>query len=101
MARTAPITPSTFGDCSNGGLSSRFSTVLVLSPEEAEEMPATETPENAVMAVPDAIGDGFHYEPVTGRDPRKVGWMHGGTTIEGMRLHDRQETWAQYDALTR
>jgi hypothetical protein len=100
------------GDCSNGGISGRVSTVTVLGPGESDPG-RSDAP--AVRIVTRRIGgrDYVHAEPLT-KPAGHVGPMAGGSFIftsdsrfsdlTGVRypisLHDRFETPEQYRQLS-
>lgn len=100
------------GDSSNGGLSSKFDAVVIYTDDE----PITDAPENAVRLVRRIIGsrEVLHLEPIhRPEDDRTVGPMAGGTYVSSydygvfgvgyvaLSLHDRFESQALYDALSR
>jgi len=97
------------GDCSNGGISSRYNDVLIVTPDGWIDVDGTE--ENLVELCFIEYGGKTHYylEPVA--RPTGVGWMYGGTIVSAsdarfpfdypLKLHDRQESQELYDMLSR
>jgi hypothetical protein len=106
-----------FGDCSNGGISSRYSRVTVIGLGKDAEIfePTEDAP--AVRLVKRKIGGKVvvHAEPVEGLKSGNIGWMAGGSYVStsdsrfcravgfygAVSLHDRQETPEMYDQLSR
>lgn len=101
------------GNCSNGGISSRYSEVLLICEEGFIEIDESNPPENLVKLVVRNLWNKEykHIEPVV--RPTGAGWMAGGTLVYScdsrfrelsdypLSFHDRQETWEQYDLLSR
>lgn len=105
------------GNCSNGGISSRCKQVTVVGLGKRAEIfePTDDAP--AVKLVKRTIGGRtvVHAEPVNAPPAGHIGWMAGGAFIStsdsrfseaagfygAVSLHDRCETPAQYDALSR
>jgi hypothetical protein len=103
------------GDCTNGGISSKFNQLLVLCERGNHTVDETNPPENLVKLVHRRLfnRDIYHLEPV--RKAEGVGWMMGGnyggtsdsrfsdmTGIYGaIPIHDRDEDQATYDMLSR
>jgi hypothetical protein len=97
-------------DTSNGGLSSRVAEVTVVGPgipqlvEPTDDAPAVELGDAGLLGNTVARP---RANPPAGSTP----WMSGGAFIfsndsrfpygDPIRLHDRSESWAQYDALSR
>ena len=108
----ADIYKSRFGDCSNGGISSRVGTVTIIDDriagpfEPTDDAPAVRIVERMIMGRPYV-----HVEPIDQPDGM-LGPMMGGTYVAtsdsrlrriaqgGIPLHDRFETQAQYNALS-
>ena len=104
-----------FGDCSNGGISSRFKEILVECPTGCIEIDENNPPENLCKIVTRDLGFAVvqHVEPVA--KPNGVGWMYGGTIVDTsdsrwtqlkgnfypLKLHDRCESQEMYDVLSR
>lgn len=103
-------------DCTNGGISGRCEQVTVVGIEGAEIFePTTNSP--AVKLVRRVIGGEavIHAEPVEPPPAGSFGWMAGGNFIAtsdgrfgravgfygAVSLHDRYETPAQYDMLSK
>lgn len=103
--------------CSNGGISSRSTSVLVIDPEQGTEHL---TPEQLAIAVQiGTAGHGAHLRPAVACPAGNIGYMAGGSYVVGdsrlsqeiervtgirfygaVALHDRTETPAQYSALS-
>lgn len=102
------------GDCSNHGISSRYNEILLECPDGPIEIDESNPPENLCKVVVRNFGyrEYVHIEPVA--RPNGAGWMFGGTIVDTsdsrfnditgidypVHLHDRQETWEQYDLLS-
>ena len=114
-ARALPcdIFKSHYGDCSNGGISSRHSEILLLNERGFIDVDLDNPPDNLCVYVERNIfGEEHDYiKPYAPLNEGCVGYMFGGTIIytsdsrfQGKHpicLHDRQETQAQYDILSR
>lgn len=99
------------GDCTNGGISSRFNEVFLICDAGNRELDEENPPENTVKLVQRLI-DGRvvnHLEPIN--RPTGAGWMFGGNfaytsdsrlmeMVGGMygaiAIHDRQEWQNDY-----
>lgn len=98
-------------DYTNGGVSSRFSELLLLCDRGFINIDEENPPENAVKLVKRHLfgRDVYSIEPL--KKPEGAGWMMGGNygatsdsrfseMLGGMygavAIHDRQETWADY-----
>ena len=104
---------SRYGDCTNDGISSRYNELLLVCDEGFIEIDENNPPENLVQLVVRHFGgvEYKHVEPVT--LPEGAGWMDGGNiayTCDSrfsrlseypLCVHDRQESWEQYDMLSR
>lgn len=102
---------SRLGDCSNHGISSRYTEVLLICDEGFINIDENNPPENLVKLVTrNLFGREYkHIEPVA--RPTGVGWMSGGSLVYScdsrfrrmseypLCLHDRQETQEQYDSM--
>lgn len=101
-----------FGDCTNGGISSRFSELLIVCEDGPRKIDLDNPPENACKMVKRHLfgQDCYHIEPLN--RPTGAGWMAGGNfaytsdsrfsamcgkTCNAISIHDRQETWDQYN----
>lgn len=109
------IFKSKFGDCSNGGISSKYNEILVECPDGYIEVDENNLPENFCKIVTRDLGFAVvqHVEPVA--RPKGVGWMAGGCIVDTsdsrwsrlkgnyypLKLHDRCESQELYDALSR
>lgn len=103
------------GDCTNGGITSRYDRLLLICEEGYKEVDENNPPENLVKIVTRFIcGREYkHIEPYASVDAGCVGWMSGGNIAYScdsrfsrmseypLSVHDRQETQAQYDMLSR
>lgn len=93
-----------FGDCTNGGISSEYDTLLLIHEEGFIEINQHDIPKNLVKVVTRQLVDGEYkhiepYHPATG-----IGWMAGGnyaSTSDArfskiskypLAIHDRQES---------
>lgn len=110
---------SSFGDCTNGGVTDRFSSFVLVNPAlpgYAEVFaPDANTP--ALKVVKRVIGGHtyVHAEPIELPPAGHVGWMAGGNfiwTSDGryagltgvgypIAVHDRSESLELYEALSR
>lgn len=109
-AMPVDIFKSRFGDCSNHGISERFSEILIEHSKGIREYDDENPPENLCKVVE----RGYYrcVEPVA--KPTGVGWMASGCVVDGsdsrvrdllggypLRLHDCQETWEEYASYSR
>lgn len=102
---------SRFGDCTNGGISSRFSELLIVCEDGHRQIDLDNPPENACKMVKRYLFGQFHYhiEPLS--RPTGAGWMAGGNfgytsdsrfsamcgcTGNAISIHDRQEFHKDY-----
>lgn len=102
-----------YGDCSNHGISSRFDEILLICDEGHIEVDENNPPENLCKLVERDLGFEVykHVEPVA--KANGVGWMASGAIVYTsdsrfhrmsqypLKLHDRTETKAQYDAYSK
>lgn len=103
------------GDCTNGGISSKYNELLVICDDGYIDIDENNPPENAVKLVKRKLFGKtlFHLEPIAA--PKGVGWMFGGNyaaTSDGrfsemlggmygaVAIHDRQESQKEYDILS-
>ena len=107
------IYKSNFGDCSNGGISSRHKEILLICPEGHVEVDEANPPENLCKLVTRDLGFTVykHVEPVA--KAKGVGYMAGGSLVYTcdsrfrrmseypLVLHDRTESQDMYDRLSR
>lgn len=107
-----------FLKCPNGGFSERFVEVLVLCDSGPIDVDMDNPPENLVR-IERVSHTGFldsyvKAVPVADAPKGTTGWMNGGAIVDSSDarfrrmtggcpayLHDRTETWEQYDALSR
>ena len=99
------------GDCTLGGISSKFNDLYILC-DEGPDMIDEDDPKLLRVVNRTIFGELRPYlEPVNGKDPEKVGWMMGGNFGYAsdsrfpfgfaLPIHDRQETQEDYDLLSR
>ncbi len=103
-------------DSTNGGISSKYDTLLLICDEGYINIDENNIPENAVRMVQRTfLGREANYiEPIARPEPKHIGWMAGGniayssdsrfSELSGghpVNIHDRQETQEIYDLLTR
>ena len=114
-ARALPcgIFKDKYGDCSNGGISSRFNEILLLNERGHIKVDLDNPPENLCVYVErELFGEEHDFiRPYAPKDSGNVGYMFGGTIIytsdsrfQGKHpicLHDRQESYELYDMLSR
>lgn len=96
------------GDCTNGGISSKYDELLLVCEDGYIEIDENNLPENLVV-----IAEGFrgHKYIRPYKDAEEVGWMSGGNIAYSsdarfnseypLKIHDRQETQEMYDRLSR
>lgn len=74
-----------FDDCSNNGISNRYSNVLVPCPSGPEYIEAKSNkdvlPENLCLLNKHQFQDSVTEYFVPNRSPEGLGWMHGGTFL--------------------
>lgn len=102
------------GDCTNGGITSRYDTLLLICEDGFISVDEDNPPENLVKIVTRRYAGGKEYkhiEPYALTDSGCVGWMAGGNLAYSsdsrfrrmseypLSVHDRQETQAQYDTM--
>ena len=102
---------STFGDCTNDGITSRYDSLLLVCDEGFIDIDESNPPENLVVLKTRRFGFGEykHIEPYASVDRGCVGWMSGGNlayTCDSrfskmsqypLSVHDRQETQEAYN----
>lgn len=103
-------------DCTNGGISSKYDTLLCLCDDGPYHIDMSNPPENLVKVVrQELFGQEIYYvEPVA--DPVETGWMMGGNYAASsdsrfprlvgdmygaVAIHDRQESQELYEMLSR
>lgn len=101
------------GDCTNGGVSSRYSSLLVVCDSGWIPVDENNIPANLCKLVKRNLfgRDVYHIEPYN--KPMGAGWMMGGNfahtcdsrfskAVGGLygaiAIHDRQETWEDYNS---
>lgn len=108
------LRPDELGDCTNGGISSRYKRLLLVCPDGNTDVDPEDPPENLVKMVSRTIlgTDVFHIEPF--KEPQHIGWMAGGNFAYScdarfndminfygaVSIHDRQETSQLNDRLS-
>lgn len=104
---------SHYGDCSNGGITSRYWDLLLVCDEGYIEIDENDPPENLVVVkVRHFGGKEYKYiEPVAHCDSGCVGWMNGGALAYScdsrfrnispypLCIHDRQESQKLYNSM--
>lgn len=99
------------GDCTNGGISSRYNELLLICEDGFITVDEENPPENLVQIVTRHLfGKEYkHIEPVA--RPTGAGWMSGGNiayTCDSrfsrlseypLSIHDRQESWEMYHSM--
>ena len=108
------IYKSELGDCSNNGISSKYTKILLIHPEGYVQVDENDPPENLCKLVERKLfGDEVykHIEPVA--EAKGVGWMASGALVYSsdsrfgelsdypLVLHDRDESQELYDILSR
>lgn len=102
-----------FKNCSNGGISEKFSTLLLICEEGFLNIDESNLPENLVKVVTRNFPDGEykHIEPYN--RPTEVGYMSGGSYAYStdsrfskiskypLAIHDRQESQELYNTLSK
>lgn len=100
-----------WGDCSNGGVSSRHNEVLVLCDEGFIPVDMDNPPDNLCVVEKRILWGEKHYYVRPYAEPSGVGWMYGGCICDTsdsrwsrltevgypLKLHDRTETQEEYD----
>lgn len=111
-----------YGDCSNYGMSHYFDEVdLYPADTEVWDLDPAKADKAVKIVYRDYLGYA-HVEPVESPEANAIGWMAGGTYVAAidsrfsdavekatghrhfhgaLAFHDRQETQAQYNALSR
>lgn len=102
-----------FKGCSNGGITEKYDTLLLIHEEGFIDIDENNPPENLVKVVSRSLFGGVykHIEPY--KQATKVGYMNGGSYASTsdsrfskissypLAVHDRQESQEKYDALSR
>ena len=93
-------------DATNGGISGKESSLFLRDPFGTEIVDHDDP--RLLRFVQDAIGDGFHLEPVNGHKGKGyTDWTDGIAEVrrhgrtEYFRIHDRQDTWEANEVLSR
>lgn len=108
-ALTADIYKPIYGDCSNGGISSRFDEVFVECQNGPHVLDRNDLPDNFVVAEKNRFGH-VSFRPWAKKEPGNVGWFAGGCFVYAsdsrfpfdypVALHDRQESQQLYNQLS-
>lgn len=102
------------GDCTNGGISSKYNELLVLCDEGYIDIDENNIPENVVELEKRFLFGKVIYslEPIVA--PKGAGWMMGGNYAAtsdsrfadmcggmygAVAIHDREESWEQYNSM--
>lgn len=100
-------------DCSNGGITSKCNSLLLVCDDGFIDIDESNPPENLVVLKTRRIcGEEYkHIEPYAKTNSGCVGWMAGGNLAYScdsrfsrmsqypLSVHDRQETQEMYDAM--
>lgn len=115
-AISVDIFKSKGGDCSNGGISSKFNEVLIVCDEGWIDIDESNPPENLCVVSKRVLWGENHWfvEPYKKCPSNMVGYMYGGCIIDSsdarwsrisegrpLHLHDRCESQKLYDMLSR
>lgn len=108
------IYKSELGDCSNNGISSKYTKILLIHPEGFIEVDENDPPENLCKFVERKLfGDEIHKHIEPYAKAKGVGWMASGSLVYcsdsrfhdysdyPLVLHDRDESQELYDILSR
>lgn len=115
MLKAIPVDVYRHGvsDCTNGGVSARYSSLLVVSDNGWIPVDENKIPENLCRLVKRHLFGRYVYHIEPYNRPTGAGWMMGGNfahtcdsrfeiAIGGMygavAIHDRQETWEDYNS---
>ena len=97
--------------CSNGGISERYDEILLLCNDGFVDVDMDNPPENLCKVVKRNLWgkDYYHVEPYV--KAKGAGWMYGGSIVNTsdsrfafdypLKLHDRDETWDEYNELSK
>lgn len=110
--KTIPVNVFTDGDdCTNGGVSSRYNRLYLAVEDGWFDVPEDDPRLLVPITRHFGFGDYIHAEPVIGRPDGCVGPMFGGNFVYTsdsrfpspypIPVHDRFETWEEYDMLSR
>ena len=111
--RVAIFENKSIGNCSNQGISSRYSEILLLHERGFVDVDEDNPPENLCEVVEQKTSFGLNrfVRPVKRTASGCVGYMFGGSLVycsdarfselsdAPLRLHDRQESQALYDSM--
>lgn len=103
--------------CSNGGISERYNEILLLCEDGFINVDMDNPPENLCKVVKRNLWgkDYVHIEPVKEVGKDRAGYMYGGCIVSTsdsrlrkvtgvdypIDLHDRTESWEDYDRMSR
>ena len=113
-ARALPVSifeDKRIGNCSNHGISERFREALLLCDEGFIDVDLDNPPGNLVVYVKRTLWGEEHDFVRPYAEPKGAGWMNGGSIIwtcdsrfpgnHPVCFHDRDETWEEYELLSR
>lgn len=103
-------------DCTNNGVSSRYDELLVVCTDGFVDVDLNNKPENLVVVRKRRMfgQNVYHLEPFF--EPKGAGWMMGGNYAASsdsrfskligemygaVAIHDRQESWEEYEMYSR
>ena len=114
-ALSVEIFKNHFGDSSNGGISSRFTEILVECPDGNREIDLDNPPDNFCVVEKRILWGEKHYYVRPYAKADGVDWMYGGCIVDTsdsrwsrlievgypLHLHDRTESQELYDRMSR
>ncbi len=103
----------TLGDCTNGGISGKFDCLYLICDEGWFEVEDTDPKLIKIITKPHCGKEGTYsfVEPVNDSSKKECGYMSGGNFVYScdsrfpfdypLPVHDRSETWKEYETLSR
>lgn len=102
-------------DCTNGGISSRYEQIYILHEKGYMNIDLDNPPENLMVIKEKKLGEKTYkyLEPLKECPSDRAGYMMGGNFAYSsdarfddinkypLPIHDRSETWEEYEALSR